>query len=68
MINLDKVAYTFSEYFQKVVKETFVDLYQQDLIYRAKKLINFDLKLQTVLSDIEVVHKEQIGKLYYIKY
>ena len=68
MINQDKLTYTFSPQFQKIVEQVFVDLYQKQLIYQAKKLVNFDLKLQTVLSDIEVVHQQKKGKLYYIKY
>lgn len=68
LLNQKHSQYTFSSQVQEIVKKTFVDLYQAKLIYRAKKLVNFDLQLQTVLSDIEVVHKTQQGKLYYINY
>lgn len=68
LINQEQLAYTFSPTFQEIVKSVFIQLYQQGLIYRAKRLVNFDLKLQTVLSDIEVVHKQVKGKLYYVKY
>lgn len=60
--------FTLSPVFQKAVQKAFVQLYEDKLIYRAKKLINFDIKLQTALADIEVEHRQVEGQMYYIKY
>ena len=68
LINWENLEYTLSPKFKKIVQKTFIHLYNDGLIYQAEKLINFDLKLQTVISDIEVVHKKQIKKLYYVQY
>jgi valyl-tRNA synthetase len=48
--------------------KTFKNLYDQKLIYRALKLVNWDVSLKTAISDIEVVHRENVTKLYYFKY
>ena len=50
------------------VLKVFVDLYKNKLIYKDLKLTNWDTKLQTAISDLEVVQKDTKGKLYYIKY
>src|SRR5690606_32064492 len=50
------------------VKEVFVDLYNKGLIYRGERIINWDPKSQTAVSDDEVFYKEKSDKLYYIKY
>jgi valyl-tRNA synthetase len=55
------------EYYKSVIS-TFVKLYKEGLIYRGKRMINWDPKGLTALSDEEVIHKEQSGKLWYIKY
>ena len=52
----------------KVVTETFVQLYEQGLIYRGKRLVNWDPKLQTAVSDLEVETEEEDGKLWSIRY
>lgn len=52
----------------KAVQTAFLELYKKGLIYRSKKLVNWCPRCQTVLSDIEVKHKEEIGNLYYIRY
>ncbi|MGL5521933.1 MAG: valine--tRNA ligase [Metamycoplasmataceae bacterium] len=52
----------------KAVNKIFIDLYNKGLIYRDKKPINWDVKLKTAISNIEVINKEQNSKMYYIKY
>ena len=52
----------------KAVIKVFVDLYNDDLIYKDKKLVNWDTHLQTAISDLEVVQKEVQSQLYYIDY
>jgi len=50
------------------VKKAFLILYQQKLIYRKKKIMNYDVQLKTVISDLEVKNKHVLSKMYYIKY
>ncbi|MDE5919067.1 MAG: class I tRNA ligase family protein, partial [Duncaniella sp.] len=50
------------------VIKVFVDLYRKGLIYRGKRMVNWDPKAKTALSDIEVVYKEEHSKLYYLRY
>ncbi len=52
----------------KAVTEAFVRLYDDGLIYRGKRLVNWDPVLQTAISDLEVVAEEEAGKLYHIRY
>ena len=52
----------------KAVIKTFVKLYQQKLVYKDTKLVNWDTKLETAISDLEVEQKEVQSNLYYIKY
>ncbi|MCJ7717797.1 MAG: valine--tRNA ligase, partial [Anaerolineales bacterium] len=52
----------------KAVREAFVNLYEKGLIYRGPRLINWSPTLQTAVSDLEVEHTEEDGKLYYFKY
>ncbi|HRP25098.1 valine--tRNA ligase [Thauera sp.] len=60
--------FTMDEGLSKVVTETFVRLYNEGLIYRGKRLVNWDPKLGTAVSDLEVVSEEEDGKLYHILY
>ena len=60
--------FTMDEGLSKAVTKVFVNLYEKKLIYKDLKLTNWDTKLQTAISDLEVVQKETKGKLYYIKY
>ncbi len=60
--------FTLDPEISKVVWDTFVKLYQDGLIYRKERLINWCPRCQTVLSDLEVEHQEEKGYLYYIKY
>ena len=60
--------YTMDESYARSVLEIFVDLYKKDLIYRGKRMINWDPAAQTALSDEEVINKPQRGNLYYVRY
>ncbi|MCV3728287.1 valine--tRNA ligase [Ureaplasma miroungigenitalium] len=60
--------FTLDEDVNKVVSEVFVKLYNEKLIYQANKLVNWDPVLQTAISDVEVIHENVKGKLYYIQY
>lgn len=60
--------FTMDEGLSRAVRKIFVSLYKDGLIYKAKKLVNWDPKLGTAVSDLEVVQKETVGKMYYYKY
>jgi valyl-tRNA synthetase len=60
--------FTFDEDFNRVVLKVFVALYKENLIYKDKRLVNWDPKLQTAVSDLEVVSQETKGHLWYIQY
>ena len=60
--------FTMSPELSTAVREVFVRLYEQGLIYRDERLINWCPRCLTALSDIEVEHEETLGKLYYIRY
>ena len=60
--------YTMDESYARAVSEVFVDLYKKGLIYRGRRMINWDPAAQTALSDEEVVNKPQRGNLYYVRY
>ncbi len=60
--------YTFDEPYIRAVQKVFVDLYNKGLIYRGKRMINWDPAAQTAVSDEEVVSKPQKGNLYYVRY
>ena len=64
----DRTAFTMDEERSKSVIHVFVDLYRKGLIYRGVRMINWDPKAKTALSDEEVVYKEEHTKLYYMKY
>ena len=52
----------------KAVSEVFVSLYEKGYIYRGKRLVNWDIKLQTAVSDLEVISSEENGSLWHIRY
>src|SRR5437763_3073684 len=60
--------YTFDADYVRAVQKVFVDLYRKGLIYRGRRMINWDPAAQTALSDEEVVSKPQKGKLYFVQY
>ena len=63
-----KERFTMDEGLSKAVRKVFVDLYRQNLIYRDKRLVNWDPKLHTAISDLEVQQREVRGKLWHLKY
>lgn len=64
----DRTAFTMDEERSKSVIHVFVELYRKGLIYRGVRMVNWDPKAKTALSDEEVVYKEEHTKLYYMKY
>ena len=60
--------YTFDDDYVRAVQKVFVDLYGKGLIYRGRRMINWDPAAQTALSDEEVIAKPQKGSLYYVRY
>ncbi len=60
--------FTMDEGLSKAVIKVFVELYKQGLIFKDKRLVNWDPKLKTAISDLEVEQREQNGKYWYIKY
>lgn len=64
----DRTAFTMDETRSKSVFKVFCDLYNKGLIYRGVRMVNWDPKALTALSDEEVIFKEQQSKLYYLKY
>lgn len=67
-LDYSKERFTLDEGLNKAVKNVFVTLYNQGLIYRGEKIINWDPVFKTALSNIEVVHQDDEGKFYYFKY
>ncbi len=63
-----RARFTMDEGLSHAVRKIFVHLYKDGLIYKAKKLVNWDSKFMTAVSDLEVVQKETVGKMYYYKY
>ncbi|HAD33758.1 MAG TPA: valine--tRNA ligase [Chitinophagaceae bacterium] len=63
-----RTAFTMDPDYYEAVIDVFIDLYQKGLIYRGVKMINWDPKAKTALSDEEVNHKEVNSKLYYVQY
>ena len=60
--------FTLSPELSRVVRDVFVRLYEEGLIYREKRIVNWCPGCRTVLSDLEVVHEEKQGHLWYVKY
>lgn len=67
-VDWSRERFTMDEGLSKAVLEVFVRLYDDDLIYRGKRLVNWDPKLRTAISDLEVENKEVKGSMWYIKY
>ncbi len=64
----DRTAFTMDDVRSESVIKVFCDLYNKGLIYRGVRMVNWDPKALTALSDEEVIYKEQQGKLYYLRY
>ena len=67
-VDWERERFTMDEGLSRAVRKIFVRLYKDGLIYKAKKLVNWDSKFMTAVSDLEVVQKETVGKMYYYKY
>ncbi|NIK11233.1 valine--tRNA ligase [Alkalibacillus almallahensis] len=67
-VDYSRERFTLDEGLSNAVREVFVSLYEQDLIYRGQYIINWDPSTQTALSDIEVIYKEVQGAFYHMKY
>ncbi len=67
-VDWSREYFTMDDKLSKVVTDTFVKLYEQGLIYRGKRLVNWDPKLQSAVSDLEVESVEANGKMHYITY
>lgn len=63
-----RTTFTMDEHYYKTVIEVFVDLYKKGWIYRGERMINWDVKAKTALSDEEVIYREVNSKLYYVRY
>ncbi|WP_236840121.1 valine--tRNA ligase [Blochmannia endosymbiont of Camponotus nipponensis] len=63
-----KARFTMDSEMSYAVKEAFIRLYENNLIYRGKRLVNWDYKLQTAISDLEVVNKPMKGSMWYLYY
>ena len=60
--------FTMDESLSHAVRQVFIPLYEEGLIYRGKRLVNWDPVLLTAISDLEVIHQEEEGKLWHIRY
>ena len=67
-VDWSREYFTMDDKLSKVVTDTFVKLYEQGLIYRGKRLVNWDPKLQSAVSDLEVENEEKDGSLWHIAY
>ncbi|RTE87679.1 MULTISPECIES: valine--tRNA ligase [Gammaproteobacteria] len=67
-VDWDRERFTMDEGLSKAVQEVFVRLYEDNLIYRGKRLVNWDPKLKTAISDLEVENKQSRGKIWHLKY
>lgn len=67
-LDYDRERFTLDEGLNKAVRKVFVDLYNKGLIYRGEYIINWDPQARTALSDIEVIHQDDKGAFYHVKY
>ena len=67
-VDWDRERFTMDEGLSRAVQEVFIRLYQEDLIYRGKRLVNWDPKLRTAISDLEVENREIRGSMWHIRY
>ena len=64
----DRTRFTMDDGYYEGVIDTFINLYNEGLIYRGVRMVNWDPVALTALSDEEVIHKEENGKLYHVRY
>ncbi|GMM83615.1 valine--tRNA ligase [Pseudoalteromonas sp. MTN2-4] len=67
-VDWDRERFTMDEGLSEAVKEVFVRLHKEDLIYRGKRLVNWDPKLHTAISDLEVENKDKQGHMWNLRY
>jgi len=67
-LDYSKERFTLDETLNQAVTHVFISMYEKGLIYRGNRIINWDVEAKTALSNIEVEHVEQQGKLYYFRY
>lgn len=67
-IDWDRECFTMDPHITNAVQEVFIQLYEEGLIYRGKRLVNWDPKLLTAISDLEVVTEEEDGLIWHIRY
>lgn len=67
-VDWDRERFTMDEGLSQAVTKVFVDLHDQGIIYRGKRLVNWDPKLLTAISDLEVLNEEVLGKMYHLRY
>ncbi|MGL9773495.1 MAG: valine--tRNA ligase [Sodalis sp. (in: enterobacteria)] len=67
-VDWERERFTMDEGLSNAVKEVFVLLYQENLIYRGKRLVNWDPKLRTAISDLEVENRESKGAMWHLRY
>ncbi len=67
-VDWETERFTMDDGFYKAVQEVFIRLYEEQLIYRGKRLVNWDPKLQTAISDLEVENKESKGSMWHLRY
>src|SRR6266446_7847883 len=67
-VDWSREYFTMDDRLSVAVKEAFVRLWEQGLIYRGAYIVNWDPSIQTAVSDLEVEHEERLGKLYHIRY
>ena len=68
MVDYSRERFTLDEGCIKAVNKVFVDLYNEGLIYRGERIVNYDPVMKTALSNIEIVYKEDEGEFFYFKY
>ncbi len=67
-LDLDRYRYTMDPGYRRATRKAFVQLYREGLIYRGERLVNWDPKLETAVSDLEVIRKEETTRLLYVRY
>jgi len=67
-VDWSRERFTMDEGLSKAVQNVFIQLYDEDLIYRGKRLVNWDPKLHTAISDLEVISEEEDGHLWHFRY
>jgi len=67
-VDWDRERFTMDDGLSEAVKEVFVRLHKEDLIYRGKRLVNWDPKLHTAISDLEVENKDKKGHMWHLRY